>query len=89
MCVDGEIIVCVCRDRRCVERQRGVCVCARVCLCGDGGVCVRRDLGVVVEGEEGGCGAENGCALGQVETDEGRRKKLGCLGVCVCWRDRG
>ena len=52
MCVEGEMIVCVCV---CVEtggvwRDRGVCV----CVCGDGGVCVQRDWGVVVEGEEGG-----------------------------------
>ena len=28
-----------------------------------------------------------GVCGGQLETDEGRRKRLGCLGVCV-WRER-
>ena len=46
-----------------VRKDRG-CVC--VCVCVDGGVCVWRDWGVVVEGVEGGCGAKNGCVLGAV-----------------------
>ena len=56
VCVEGEMIVCVCVATGDVWRDRGECVWG-----GDGGVCVQRDCGVVVEGVEGGCGAKNGC----------------------------
>ena len=67
MCVEGEMIVCVCV---CVEtggvwRDRGVCV----CVCVETGVFVCREIGVWLwreRREEGGCGVKNVYVLGVV-----------------------
>ena len=49
------------------------------------GVCVCREIAVWLWRED--VERKMGVWGGQLETDEGRRKRLGCLGVCV-WRER-
>ena len=70
--------MCVCVETGGVWRDRGVCVGEEmgVFVCREILVWLWREWREDVERKMGVCG-------GQLETDEGRRKRLGCLGVWV------